>query len=293
MQPPSFQRVTIVGAGLLGGSVGLALRARGFKGQIAGVGRRQETLDTALAAGCIDSATLDLAEGVLGADLVVLATPVGSILTYLETIASHLAPDAIITDVGSTKRTIVETAQRLLPQPGRFVGSHPMAGGALHGPSAAHADLFDGKPVVLTPTDQTDPEALQAIEQLWASFGMIVRRIDPTEHDLTVARISHLPHAVAVLLVMLAREGESLSVASTGFAGITRVAAGDPEIWADIFLDNAEGLLGSLDEFDAFIGRFRQTIEQGDRAGLIETLAEAQKTRKDWQSSFNPKTTPE
>lgn len=293
MSLESIERVTIVGTGLLGGSLGLALRAGGFGGEIVGVGRRQETLDAAIGAGCMDRGTLDLEAGIEGAGLVVLATPVSAILRHLEQMGGKLGAEVVVTDVGSTKRTIVQTAERVMKFPGKFVGSHPMAGGEMHGPSAAVVDLFVGKPVVLTPTEQTDAEALKLVQEMWAGLGMIVRKIDCESHDLTVARISHLPHAIAVLLVLLAEKGESLSVASTGFAGVTRVAAGDPEIWADIFLDNRDGVLGSLDEFGAMIEGFRKTIEAGDRAGLIKTLEGAKKIRNEWVTGFHPKRTPE
>ena len=275
-----FQNVTIVGAGLLGCSLGLALRAAGFGGRIIGVARRQATLDTARARGGIDHGTRDLAEACDGADLVVLATPVGTVLTQIDELAALDVHNAVVTDVGSTKRSIVERAAGRL---GRFVGSHPMAGGEMTGPEAARADLYTGKPCIITPTDTTDGEALAAVEQLWTTLGMRLRRMAPAEHDKTVAVISHWPHVVSVLLMEAAASAEALDVASTGLADMTRLAGGDVTMWSDILLDNAEAVCEAIEEFSLASSALMKVLRAGSREELQTLLADARRTRQDWR----------
>lgn len=281
-----IQQVTVVGTGLLGGSLGLALRAHGFEGRIVGVGRRDATLEAARACGCIDEGTTDLATGVAEADLVVLAPPVGTILKLLPQLAQCLPAGAVVTDVGSTKESIVAAAEAALRRPGRFVGSHPMAGGELTGPRAGDANLFTGKPVILTPTDRTEGEALAQVTAMWEGLGMRLHRMSPRQHDVAVGRISHMPHAAAVLLVALAQEAD-LEVASTGFGGMTRVAAGDPNMWADIFLDNADALAGVLGEWRKLWAEFEKVLADRDREGVIKLLRDAQQTRREWEKNAN------
>lgn len=278
-----IERVTIVGTGLLGGSVGLSLRRAGFEGRIIGAGPRQATLDRARAAGCIDEATTDLGVAVAGSDLVVLAAPVGAIPDLLARAAPSLIRRAVVTDVGSTKGTIVAAAQKALRDASRFVGSHPMAGAETTGPESARADLFEGKPVIVTPTLLTAPDAVERVESLWLTLGMRVHRMSPQEHDRLVAVISHVPHAVAVLLVQLASESGAMPVASTGFADTTRLAAGDPLLWADIFLDNRQAVLESLARWSDLSARFGRILESEDRPALLELLATAQSARKVWR----------
>ena len=281
-QAPDISQLTIIGTGLLGGSVGLALRAAGFGGRIVGFSRRSETVEAAKAAGCIDRAADDLADAVAAADLVILATPVASIPHYLAQLSPLVGSSTVITDVGSTKLHIVDAAEASLARPGRFVGSHPMAGSEAHGPAAARADLFRHKPVILTPTPTTDSAALTMVESLWRCVGMRLHRMTPVEHDRTVARISHLPHLAAVLLVTQAARSDALHVASTGFASTTRVASGDPELWADIFMENRDAVLASIDEWQGMLGQFRALLEGGRRGDLLKLLQDAQHSRDTW-----------
>ncbi|MEX2670661.1 MAG: prephenate dehydrogenase/arogenate dehydrogenase family protein [Phycisphaeraceae bacterium] len=287
MQSLHTGQVTIVGTGLLGGSVGLALRAQGFTGTIVGVGRREQTLEAAKQCGCIDRGTTTLAEGVADADLVILATPVSVILSALAEIAPVLSPEAVVTDVGSTKQSIVARAEAELQHPSRFVGSHPMAGGAQTGPEAGDADLFTGKPVIVTPTDRTDADALEQVEGLWSDLGMRLSRMTPEAHDVAVARISHMPHAAALMLVNLAKAAD-LEVASTGFENMTHAALGDPNMWADIFLDNAEAVTQVLSEWRELWDGFEQIVRERDRAGMLKLLQNTQQTRHNWQQQRRP-----
>ncbi len=280
MLDSAIQRVVIVGPGLLGCSLGMALRAAGFKGRLVGVARRQTTLDTAIARGGIDEGTRDLAQALPGADLVILATPVGTVLKQIDELAGMDTGSAIITDVGSTKASIVAKADRRLP---RFVGSHPMAGAEAAGPEAAWAQLYQGKPCILTPTEQTDSAALSVVESLWQTLGMRVHRMAPDVHDKTVAVISHWPHMVSVLLMQAAKDEDALDIASTGLTDMTRLAGGDVTMWTDILLDNAAAVCDAIDDFNRASTALAQVLRSGDRAALASLLADARANRCAWK----------
>lgn len=272
------RRVAIVGVGLLGGSLGLALKARDAATRIVGVGRRQSSLDEALSTGAVDEVTLDPAEGVRGADLVVLCTPVCTFEPVIQRIAPALSPKALVTDVGSTKAQAVRVAERLLKGKARFVGSHPIAGSERSGPAFARADLYDGKLCILTPTARSDAEALDALDALWRSVGMRTVRMSPAAHDKALARVSHLPHAVAALLVDVQR-AKQLDLAGTGFIDATRIAGGDPAMWRDICLTNRSALLAAVDEMAGALAQFRALVHAGDGAGL-ETLFQSAQAKR-------------
>lgn len=284
MTVPGVEHVTIIGTGLLGGSVGLALRRTGFTGRIIGTGPRIATLERARAAGCVQDITTDTAAAVRGSGLIVIAAPVSKIPALLDSLSGCVEPDTVITDVGSTKNTIVAAAERILKHPHRFVGSHPMAGAETTGPESAHADLFRDKPVIVTPTETTSPDALERIESLWRALGMHLHRMTPAEHDRLVAVISHLPHAASTLLVKLAAESGALPVASTGFADMTRLAGGDPDLWADIFMDNRDAVLAALDRWSQITAQFRDTLKTGGRPALLSLLRDSQSARNTWRN---------
>lgn len=276
-------RVAIVGVGLLGGSIGLALKAAGFKGRVLGVGRTQETLDKARLRGCIDESTRDVADA-LGKDtLVVIATPVRTILAVLDRIGASSARGAIITDAGSTKAVICDRAARVLGEPARFIGAHPMAGGEMTGPEHARADLFRARPCILTPARDADAGALAVVESFWATMGMQLTRSTAAEHDRMVAGISHLPHAIACALVTMAARGDAMAIASTGFRDTTRLASGDAALWTDIFGTNRRNVCDAIDSLIAELTRFRGLI--GDEAGesaLRDALAQSKRARDQW-----------
>jgi len=277
MATKPLQHVTIVGVGLLGGSAGLALKADNPSIRIAGVGRRQASLDRALAAGAIDTAHLDAAEAVGRTDLVLLATPVGAFERHLRAIAPALRRGAIVTDVGSTKAGVVRAAGRTLGHE-RFVGSHPMAGSEQKGVSFARADLFAGATCILTPTSKTPARVTRRVEALWRRMGMRTLRTTPAAHDRAVARVSHLPHAVAALLMRLPGRRE-LDVSATGFRDATRLASGDPEMWRDIFLTNRKQVLAALDDFDEALMALRDLVEIGEPKAIERFFAAAKKRR--------------
>src|SRR5215210_7727403 len=191
------KRLSIIGVGLLGGSIGLATKSAAMGCHLVGYGHRRETLDKALASGTIDEAAGTIAEAVQGADLVILCTPVGLFRRNLADIAGSLAKGAIVTDVGSTKRSVVKAAAELLPKHASFVGSHPMAGSEKRGVEFARADLFQGARCILTPNESTDADAINSVEQFWQALGMRTTRLSPADHDRLVCDISHLPHALA------------------------------------------------------------------------------------------------
>ena len=270
--------MTIVGVGLLGGSAGLALKADDPRIRIAGVGRRQRSLDAAMAAGAIDTAHFDAAEAVGQTDLVILATPVGAFELHMRAIGPVLSRGAIVTDVGSTKSGVVRAARRRLGHD-RFVGSHPMAGSEQKGVAFARADLFAGATCILTPTAKTPARVTARVERLWMRMGMRAMRLSPAAHDRAVARVSHLPHALASLLMRLPARAD-LDVSATGFRDATRLAGGDPEMWRDIFLTNRGQVLAALDEFDEALMQLRDLVDLGDRKGLERFFTSARARRE-------------
>jgi prephenate dehydrogenase len=273
------RHVTIVGVGLLGGSAAMAIREAHPGVAIAGVGRRQSSLDEALKRGAIDTAHLDAAEPARRSDLVILATPVGAFEKHLRALAGVLKPAAAVTDVGSTKAAVVRMAARALGRGGPFVGSHPMAGSEKKGVAFARADLFRGATCIVTPTRQTPAGVVGRIERLWGSLGMRVVRMTPARHDKAMAAVSHLPHVLASLLMMLPRRAD-LDVAATGLRDATRLAGGDAEMWRDILLTNRRAILDAIDAFDEDLCHFRDLVEVGDAPGIEKLLAAARKRRE-------------
>lgn len=289
-QLDAIGQVTVVGTGLLGGSIGLGLKKAGFAGRIVGVGRRQSTVRRAGERGCIDAGYTTLVEAVAEAresaqgtvHLLVLATPLSTFDAIFDELNRMDLAGTIITDVGSTKQQVCQSAAQRLGEPHRFVGSHPMAGSEQHGPDYARADLFVGCPCILTPEAHTSREAQDTVEAVWRALGMRLVHMTPQEHDRQVALISHLPHAVASLLVSLAQRGESLRIASSGFRDTTRVASGDPRVWADIFSANRRAVSEAIDALYRELGDFKQQLEHNDHAGMLEALSRNKAARDQW-----------
>lgn len=278
-------RIVIVGVGLLGGSLGLALKKAGYTGRIIGVGRRQASLDIALTNQCVDQVAL-LGQNIWQTDeptLAILATPICTFREYFSDIAQARPTNLTLTDAGSTKAEVCQWAQAILPDPARFVGAHPMAGSEKQGPSHAWADLFQHRPAILTPTDQTAPAALAQVTALWQAVGMRIVRMTPADHDHAVAAISHLPHALAVLIVLGAAESPgAMDIAAGGFRDTTRVASGDVSVWLDILMTNRQALLSHIDRFQADLATLRQALHEGDQAALHDHLQKAKTVRDDW-----------
>jgi prephenate dehydrogenase len=257
------KRLSILGVGLLGGSLGLAVRRLLKDCEIVGYGHRAATLEVAVAIGAIQQARRSAAEAVRGADLVVLCTPVGLFQEMLREIAPALSPGAIVTDVGSTKRSVVAAAEKALPAGIAFVGSHPMAGSEKRGVEFATANLFQDAVCITTPTEQTDRQGLERVEDFWRLLGMHLIRLSPEEHDRRLASVSHLPHAVAAAL-MTVQDNASLPLAGKGFRDSTRIAAGDAGLWRDIFIDNRDHLRASLRTLRGQLERLESLLEAGD-----------------------------
>jgi len=278
MADKPLQHVTIIGVGLLGGSAALAIKANDARVKIAGVGRRQSSLDAAMEIGAIDTAHLDAGEVVAGTDLVILASPVRAFPRHLKAIAPKLRRGAVVTDVGSTKARVVASAERILGKGGPFVGSHPMAGSEQKGVQASRADLFTGATCILTPTAHSRPSVVRRVGAFWRSLGMRTVQMTPAEHDRTLARISHLPHVLASLLMLLPKDPD-LDVAATGFRDTTRLASGDPEMWRDILTTNRRAVLGAIDKLGRDLQGLRDCIENGDAARIEQFLAAAKQRR--------------
>jgi prephenate dehydrogenase len=264
--------LSIVGVGLLGASIGLAARKRRLARHILGVGRDPAALERAARRGAID-APCDLQEAARRSQFIVVCTPVDTIAEHVEKIASQCAAHTLITDVGSTKKDIVN---RLAGLP--FVGSHPLAGSEKSGADHADADLFQGRITVVTPTLATPPDALSRTTAFWTALGSQVRLMDPEAHDRALALTSHLPHLVAAAVAGVLPP-ELYELTATGFRDTTRVAAGRPALWTGIFFQNRAALLDALQGLTAQVERYRAALEAGDAAALDSLLTHAKKVR--------------
>lgn len=279
-------RVAIIGTGLIGTSLGLALQEVHEVDDVVGHDRDADRLGAALQRGGVTSAALTAADAVAEADLVVLAVPGSAVAAVAGTIAGALRPGAIVTDVASVKTPVVATLQEALPAGIWLVGGHPMAGSHEAGPEHASADLFVGATYLLTPTTHTDPEAYRTLHRLVAGIGARPMAVNPVDHDRLVAVISHLPQLAATTLMNLASEQADrqhaglLLLAAGGFRDATRVAASNPDLWLDICADNRDAIVGVLDDYAARIGALREIVAGADDAELHRVLADAQRARR-------------
>lgn len=281
---PLFDNVCIIGVGLIGGSMGMALCNRGLAKVVTGVDVNLNDLELAVELAAIHKGAADPVSAAADADLVVIATPVGLTLELLKRIAPVLKPGCIVTDVGSTKSMIVSEADKIMPEGTCFVGGHPMTGSEVAGVKGADRYLFENAAYILTPSENTDREAVEKIEQLAQSLGARVTKIDPCEHDVMVAAVSHLPHLVATVLVNTVDEIQKdhegvLMLAAGGFRDTTRVASGQPLMWRDICLTNKDSILRVLDIFTGVLQKTRNQIESCDDKGLVEGFIRAREVR--------------
>jgi prephenate dehydrogenase len=273
-----LRKLTILGPGLLGGSIGLAARHRKVAQRVALWARRPEAADEAWKLGAADEAGTDLRKAVDGAELVVLATPIGAMEPLAQQFQPALADDGIVTDVGSVKYPVVTALGARLP---RFVGSHPMAGSDQSGIEAARRDLFEKSVCIVTPTEATDKEALQSACDFWKAIGCHVRTLSPAEHDEIVAKISHLPHAVAAAVVnaVCSDSSHALNFAGPGFKDFTRIAGGPPEMWTEICQQNRAEIGRALETLIEELGRIRAALENNDAIELKAMLKRAKHFR--------------
>lgn len=280
---PAFNRVAIIGVGLIGGSLGMSLCARGLAGEVVGSGSRVENLRLALELGAVQRIEDTPAEGVAGADLVIIATPVSVTIPVLLEILPHLSPGVVVTDVGSTKAGVVRKAESLLPSGVSFLGGHPMAGSEQAGVRGADPYLFENAFYVLTPTSKTSPEALETGRKLAGGVGARVVEMTPEQHDQAVAAVSHLPHLLAAALVNTALQMPDsdgiLPLAAGGFRDTTRIAAGNPLMWRDIFMANRDQLLEMILRFQGELDLFKNAIEKGNDDEILSKLESARALR--------------
>jgi len=285
-----FRKITIIGVGLLGGSIGLAAKKRRVAGEIVGFVRSKKSVSDCEKFGATDFATTDLLAAVSNADLVILCTPLAQMLPLAKQFLPALKRGAIISDVGSVKAGVVRELESLVQKSGaHFVGGHPMAGAEKTGVAAAHADLFMNAVCVLTPTKKTNLAALKKLEQFWKSLGAHVLKMDAAQHDLLVSRSSHLPHVVAATLANLvlnpASPKQQAALCANGFRDTTRIASGSPEMWRDIALANRKNLSRSLDAFIADLQKFHYVLKKSDAKAVSKFFATAKLRRDNWCAS--------
>ena len=286
-----WKRVTLVGVGLLGGSLGLALKKRRLAGQVVGFVRRPASLQQCRRRGAVDLATLDLAGAVAGSDLIVLCTPIAQMRPLVAQMRPALAKGALVTDVGSVKGSVVGELEALVAKAGaHFIGSHPMAGSEKTGVAAASAELFVNAVCVVTPTRQSNPGAVRKVEQLWKSVGARLLRLAPELHDELVSRSSHLPHVVAATLanLVLAPEHprEQAELCANGFRDTTRIASGSPEMWRDIAVANRVNLGRALKRFIENLEALRRALTAGDHAAIATFFDTAKQRRDLWSGKL-------
>ncbi len=283
-----LNRVAIIGLGLIGGSMGLALHKAHAVQQIAGYDLGKGVSDRARKVGAIDQAYTALADAVRGAELVILATPVGAMHALLQNLGPVLSPGAVVTDVASTKAQVISWAEEFLPTSVSFVGGHPMTGKEVSGVESADANLFRDRVYCLTPTARTRPQAISKVSTLVETLGARVRFLEPVEHDGQVASVSHLPFLTSIALMNTVTSepawGDASLLAAGGFRDATRLAAGSPEMYRDICFTNADAITRSLDDYIAALQTLRQRIIERDKE-LGELFAQAQQARLQWQES--------
>ena len=273
-----WDTVAIVGVGLLGGSIGLALRKRNLAKNVIGIGRRQASLRVARRVEAVTNTTIDISKGVADAELVIICTPVGQIVEHVRQAAKHCPERTLITDVGSTKQSIVTALDTGLPEGRRFLGSHPIAGSEKTGATYATPDLFEGRLAIVTPTKNTRAEDFDMLEQFWQSLGSVVVKMSPEDHDQALATVSHLPHLAAAALMLTVPE-QLFRVVGTGVLDTTRIAGGDPEIWRQIIGENRENILLALERYGAQLAALHAALRDNNQEEITRFLTQAKKSR--------------
>ena len=285
-----FQKITIVGVGLLGGSLGLAIKQRKLAKKVDGYVRRSASISECEKFGVVDHATRDLQRAVENADLIILCTPLSRMGELSNEMIPALKPGAIITDVGSVKTSVVQELEPIFTKANtHFIGSHPMAGGEKTGVSAAKADLFDNTVCVVTPTTQSNAQALAVVENFWKAIGSRVVKLTSETHDELVSRSSHLPHVIAAELANYVlsptHAKEQALLCANGFRDTTRIASGSPEMWRDISFANQKNLSRVLGVFIEGLEEFRHALDEGDTKTIEEFFEKAKQRRDAWRAS--------
>jgi prephenate dehydrogenase len=274
----------VVGVGLIGGSLSLALKATGSVGKVVGIGRGQANLDKAMELRVVDSVTQDLVAGVADADVVFLATPVLALGPVARQLMPYLKPGAILTDGGSVNQAVIDEIEPVLREDVHFVPGHPIAGTEYSGAEAAFASLYQGRRCILTPTPRTAPAALATVQAMWEAVGCDVVAMDVDKHDRVLAAISHLPHMVAYALVNAVgaydRYQENiLEYSAGGFRDFTRIASSDPTMWRDIALTNRTALIEMMGQFEIFFRELKDDVERGESERLFEFFRRSKESR--------------
>ena len=284
---PRFDRVAVIGVGLIGGSFALGLKAAGACGTVVGVGRNPANMRVATELGIIDAIETDAAAAVRGADLVLVATPVAQFAELFARIVPALGPSALVMDAGSTKQDVVAAARAAMGERiAQFVPAHPIAGAEHSGAAAAKVDLFKGKRVVLAPLEENPGLRIELAAAAWEACGARVSRMSAAEHDAVFAAVSHLPHFLAYALVHefagRANSGQLFGYAAGGFRDFTRIASSHPEMWRDICVANREALTAELDRYIAKLRALREPLVAGNAAALDKVFAESREARIRW-----------
>ena len=288
MAEPVFRRVTLIGVGLIGSSIARVAKRHGdIAGEIIANARTEATLQRAAALGIADRYEPDPARAVQGADCVILCAPVGAYADLAERIGPHLAPGTILTDVGSTKQSVIRDVAPFVPDHVHFIPAHPMAGTEFSGPDAGFAELFEGRWCLLTPLSGTDEAAVARLKAFWERCGAMVSIMDPMHHDRVVAIVSHLPHLIAFTICGTADDladetrQEVLQFAASGFRDFTRIAASDPVMWRDVFLNNRDALLEMLARFTEDAQAMARAVRWGDASYIEDRVMRGRKIRKE------------
>ena len=281
-----YKRVALIGLGLIASSMAHAMRRAGYEGEIVGTARSEQTRDAARELGFCDRITDTPAEAVEGADLIVLAIPVGAMETVTKDIAPHLAPGATVTDVGSVKRAVLNAVMPHLPDGVHFVGGHPMAGTEHSGPNSGFAELFDNRWCLIVPPEGADADAVSKVETLWKALGAMIDHMDPDHHDIVCVVVSHAPHLIAYTMVGVAddlrrvTDSEVIKYSAAGFRDFTRIAASDPTMWRDVFMNNKDATLEILGRFTEELFALQRAIRTGDGDHLHDYFTRTRAIRR-------------
>jgi cyclohexadieny/prephenate dehydrogenase len=281
-----YRKIALIGIGLIGSSLARVIRREGLADHISVSSRRVETLTRAEELGLGDSYTVSMADAVNDADLVIVSVPVGSSGAVAEAIAAHLKPGAVVTDVGSTKASVIAQMQPHIPAGVHFIPGHPLAGTEKSGPDAGFAELFQNRWCILTPPDGTDAGEIARLTRFWEACGSHVDTMDPQHHDRVLAIVSHLPHLIAYNIVgtaddlELVTQSEVIKYSATGFRDFTRLAASDPEMWRDVCLNNSEAILEMLSRFSEDLASLQRSIRWRDGEALFNLFTRTRGIRK-------------
>ena len=282
----TYDRVALIGLGLIASSMFWAMKRAGFAGEVTGFARSPETRDTARRIGLCDRVCDSLAEAVEGADLIVLCVPVGVMGEVAAEMGPHIAPGAMVTDVGSVKRAVIDAVAPHLPKGVHFVPGHPLAGTEHSGPESGFAELFDNRWCLLVPVEGSDLEQVSRLREYWEALGSNVEEMDPDHHDLVVAVTSHAPHLIAYTMVGVAddlrrvTDSEVIKYSAAGFRDFTRIAASDPTMWRDVFLTNKEATLEILGRFTEELFALQRAIRTGDGDHLFDYFTRTRAIRR-------------